>query len=158
MRLKETSAMRVRRGTYCQILRLVKKSQCFPRNINQRQMLIYFQFLTVELEIRRGFLYLHQILAFNFYMNVTIGAQMILSRYALRYFTRFTLSMVNNAEETFHVFLGYYLIKPRRLTPGFLDNFSFDWKTQKTEILMIFLMTLRELQSVPSTTSIHKLK
>ena len=28
----------------------------------------------------------------------------------------------------------------------------------KTEILMIFLLTLRELQSIPSTTSIHKLK
>ena len=34
----------------------------------------------------------------------------------LRYFTRFTLFMVNIAEESFHVFLDYCLIKPRRLT------------------------------------------
>ena len=95
MRLKVTSAMRVKRGTCYQILRFMRKSQCFP----------------------------------NFYMNVTIGSQMVISRYALRYFTRFTLFMVNNAEEFFHVFLDYCLIKPRRLTPGLLENFSFDWKT-----------------------------
>ena len=34
MRLKETSTMRMKRGTCCQILRLVRKSQCFPKNIN----------------------------------------------------------------------------------------------------------------------------
>ena len=54
----------------------------------------------------REFLYLRQILAFNFYMNATIGTQMVLSRYALRYFTKFTLFMVNNAEKSFHVFFG----------------------------------------------------
>ena len=32
--LKETSAMCVRRVTCCQFLRLVRKSQCFPKNIN----------------------------------------------------------------------------------------------------------------------------
>ena len=68
---------------------------------------------------RREFLYLHQILAFNFYTNVTIVTRMLLLRYALRYFTRFTLFMVNNAEEPFHMFMDSYLIKPRRLTSGF---------------------------------------
>ena len=58
-----------------------------------------------------------------------VGMQMVLSKYALSYFIRFTLFMVNNAEESFHVFFYYCLIKPRRLTSGFLENFSFDWKT-----------------------------
>ena len=40
----------------------------------------------------------------------------------------------------------------------FLENFSFDWKTQGTKILMIFLLNLRGWQSIPSTTLIHKLK
>ena len=55
-----------------------------------------------------------------FYRNVTICTQMVLSRYALRYFTKYTLFMVNKVEESFHVFLDYYLIKLRRLTPGFV--------------------------------------
>ena len=60
---------------------------------------------------------------------MTIGTQMILSRYALRYVSMFTLFIANNVEESFHVFLDYYIIKPRRLTLDFLENFSFVWKT-----------------------------
>ena len=40
--------------------------------------------MTVELEIRREFSFFRQILAFSFYLNVTIGTQMVLSSDAIK--------------------------------------------------------------------------
>ena len=118
--------------------------------------------MTVELEIRREFSFFRQILAFSFYLNVTIGTQMVLSSNAIKELISLVflfqgmpwgiLPILHCLWST--IFPCVFGLLHNKIeakspkSPDFSEKFSFDWKTKETEILMIFLLTLRGRQSI----------
>ena len=54
-------------------------------------------------------------LSVSSWLSILIWMWSLVRRWFIRYFFKFALFIVNNEEDVWHVFLNYYLIKPRRL-------------------------------------------